>query len=459
MLTYQEALHQLLGLTDYERMAVSHGRQPRYDLSRVAAFLDMLGKPHMGRPTVHVAGTKGKGSTVAMVSAALVAQGMRTGLYTSPHLHTFRERIQLDNQPVSEATFSGLLESLWPVAEALNATDQWSRVTVFEMLTAMAFVHFRDVHADAQVIEVGLGGRLDATNVMPSPEVCVITPVSLDHTGVLGSTVAQIAVEKAGIIKPGSTIVAGLQQPEAMAVIEATCAERSARLIKVADVARWRHHSSSLDGQSFTLETAHGTYDLWTRLLGTHQIENAATAVVALEALRERGVTLSEASIRAGIRDVVWPCRLEVLRRSPLVVCDGAHNPEAARRLRESVPAYFKYRRLIMVAGISGDKDIDGIVAELAALRPRVLTSRSRHPRATPPDALAKRFRTAGCEAEPAGNTAQALDRALAEAGPDDLVLVTGSLFAAAEAREALKGITPEVYPDLLPGNAPTRQP
>ena len=488
---YRNALHRLSELVDHERIASPTRKRVRYDLRRMRLVLTRLGQPQLGIPTIHIAGTKGKGSTAAMCASVLSAQGYRTGLYTSPHLHTFRERIRLDGTPVSEDEFADLVEGVWPELEWVNHHGDLGEVTMFETLTAMAFCHFRKM-ADFQVIEVGLGGRLDTTNTV-QPQVCAITSLSLDHTSVLGDTIEQIASEKAAIIKPGATVVTSPQPPEAMAVIDSACHEAGTKPIKISRDLQWIKIASSLEGQEFEVTGRLGNYALWTSLLGDFQLENATTAVGILEALKEKSYDISMESLQDGFRQAQWPCRMEVLNKEPLVVCDGAHNPYSAATLRDSLPNYFDYRKVLVVAGISQDKKLKEIVNELAPLvhpteltalitdsdedfgdpspngrgvwgegidkphkKTRVIATRSRHPRAAPTAMVAEAFRSQHVDAEQIEDVDKAIARALEEATKDTLVLVTGSLFVAAEAREALKGIEPELYPEFQRDAHPT---
>jgi dihydrofolate synthase/folylpolyglutamate synthase len=318
-------------------------------------------------------------------------------------------------------------------------------------MTGMAFQCFAQERADFQVIEVGLGGRLDATNVV-LPQVSVITSVSLDHTAILGDTIAEIAAEKAGIVKPGAPVVIAPQSPEARTVILAICAERTAPAIQVGTDITWRGEAADSHGQTFTVQGRLGEYRLKTPLLGAYQLENAATAVGAFEVLQEQGYALPEAALASGFGRVSWPCRMEVLDRSPLVVADGAHNPYSMQNLLESLPKYLDYRRVLLVAGFSRDKSVEEMVGLLAAGNPRVFVTRSRHPRSVPPASLAAQFRSQGVtKVTETASVAEALAQARSEAQPDDLILGTGSLFLAAELREAVLGIEPELYPDLLP--------
>ena len=448
---YRNAIDRLLSLVDHERTGIPNPRQKRiFDLGRMEAFLDRLGNPQKASKTIHVAGTKGKGSTAALCDAALRAAGYRTGFYSSPHLHSFRERIRRNSQPVSEAEFGNLVEQLWPAQEWIGRNTELGNVTLFEFMTGMAFQCFADHQSDFQVIEVGLGGRLDATNVV-DPDVCVITPVSRDHTAILGDSIAEIASEKAGIIKPGRPVVVAPQVPEARRVILETCRERSATPIQVGKDVTWKAGSSSVEGQHLTVKGQSGKYQLRMPLLGRHQLDNATSAVAALESLMAQGHSIPREAIRRGFESVVWPCRMEVLGRGPLVIADGAHNDDSVNVLLDAVTSCFDYKRLLLVVGFSRDKNISDMVGRLAEAGPVVFACRSRHPRSTPPEQIVDLFQGNDIEAVEAGATADALAQAKRVAHEDDLVLITGSLFVAAEARECMLGIEPEVYPDLLP--------
>ena len=278
---YKSALDYIYGFTDYEKVPGS-SYSADFDLRRMEDLLERLGKPHQVARSVHVAGTKGKGSTVAMIAAVLGAAGYRVGLYTSPHLHTLRERIRVDNDLISEEEVGDLVEKLSPEVDAVNLRGAYGQLTTFEVLTALAFAYFERKGVEFQVLEVGVGGRLDATNVV-NPAVCVITPISLDHTEVLGESITAIAREKAGIIKLGSTVVSALQSPEAMAVIEEVCQEKQANLLRVGSDITWQGEAFNLWRQSLRVKGRRGSYHIAIPLLGDHQLENAATAVAVIE--------------------------------------------------------------------------------------------------------------------------------------------------------------------------------
>ena len=452
--SYQDAVARLLSLVDHERVTPSLPRQKRiYDLHNVERLLERMGAPH-GRPgIVHVAGTKGKGSTAAMVESILRAAGYSTGFYSSPHLHSFCERIRRDGQPVSPQRFADLTERVWPYHLANAADPEAGPATLFEYLTAMAFQCFAEDSTDASVIEVGLGGRLDATNVV-TPAVSVITPVSLDHTAILGDTIGEIAADKAGIIKPGVPVVVAPQFSEAESVIQATAGEQSAPVVWVGNAVTWEIASASIDGQELTIHGQRDTYQVHLPLLGDFQGVNAAVAVGAVEAFADAGYPVNRQAVTDGLATVEWPGRLEALRHSPTVIADGAHNDHSMATLLNTLPAYAPDRRLLAVVGFSRDKRVDAMVELLAQRCHRVIATRSRHPRSMRPTEIADVFLAHGMAPDrvtAVSTVGDALDLALDAAGPDDLTLVTGSLFVVAEARETMLGIAPEIYPDLLP--------
>ena len=353
-------------------------------------------------------------------------------------------------EPISEAQFAFLVDRIWPVVEDINKTAPKDKVTTFEMLVAMAFTHFSLENAQIQVLEVGLGGRLDATNTVPPPLVCTITPLSLDHTAILGTTIEEIAQEKAGIIKPGAMVVTALQPTKALNVIKETCDKRGATLLEVAQKYTWERNRADLDGQSFLLRTADDEWRLSTNLLGRHQIENAALAVATTRALQSSAIIISRESIVTGIEKVHWSGRLEVLAKQPLILADGAHNQASIARLRMAIQEDIAHQRLILVLGGSADKDHQAMFEELAQLKPSlIIATRSRHPKALSTDVIAKPFHESGFVVEEAHSTFDAVRLALANAGNKDLVLATGSLFVVAEFIEEIKGIPKEIYTEF----------
>lgn len=445
---YKASLGLLLGLVDFERFRGPRGPRVKFDLSRMDALLESLGNPHLAVPAVHVAGTKGKGSTTAMVASVLTQQGYKTGMFTSPHLHTFRERISVDGEPVSEEVFASLVEEVWPHVCGVGLEGGFGRVTLFETLTAMAFLHFRDLGADFQVLEVGLGGRLDSTNLV-EPEVCAITSISLDHMAILGDSLNLIAKEKAGIVKPRVPVVSASQEPEAMNEVQLACGREDSPLWEVGKHITWRAGGEGLAGQFFSVEGRLGEYKLTMPLLGKHQLENASVALGVLECLMERGQEISGDAIKRGFENVRWPCRLEMLELDPPLLSDGAHNPDSMVRLREFLEGFFGERRPVLVFGASRDKSLGQMMDALAPLNPVVVVTRSRHPRAASLSELVKGFGMRGLEVHQSLDTWHAVQKARSLVEENGYVVATGSLFLAAEVREAVLGIEPELYAEI----------
>jgi len=436
---YQQALDYIYSFIDYES-------QPRprdaihYDLRRMDELLARLDNPHLKARTVHIAGTKGKGSVAAMVASALTASGYITGLYTSPHLHTFNERIRVDDRLISNEELVALVDRLKPEVEAVNEKATYGQLTTFEIITALGFVYFEQKGVDLQVIEVGLGGRLDATNVV-QPEICIITSISFDHTEVLGNTLVEIATEKAGIIKPNSIVITSPQADEVDKIIEKACLDCQAELVRVGSDVTWRGTGFDYSQQSLQVQGKLGSYELSIPLLGQHQLNNAATAVAALEILAGKGFHISVGSIANGLAKVDWPGRLQVLSRRPLVVVDGAHNTDSARKLKQSLEQYFDFDKAVLIIGVSSDKDIAGIISELVPLFDEVIATHSIHPRAMPTAPIVAEFRRQGVEAKETDDIAVALPLALNMVGEKDLICVSGSLFVVAGAIEQAKAL------------------
>ena len=451
--SYETALRRLLGLADYERMAGTSSPVLKANLARMRELAERLGNPQRAVPVVHVAGTKGKGSTAAMIASMLKADGRRVGLFTSPHLHTFRERLRVDGEPLSDARFSRTLDRVWPHVSAMAEGSDEGSPTTFEALTAMAFELPASENVEVLVLEVGLGGRLDSTNVADAA-VDVITSLSLDHTSILGETIEEIAAEKAGIVKSAVPVVIAPQVPKALAVLQARAHAMGARPLQIGQVGSdsgsgvtFDVRRSDLAGQSISVRTPVRTHDLQLPLLGAHQAENAAVAVAAAEAM---GV--GPAAIAAGIADVSWPGRFEVLEPGPpAVVVDGAHNPRSMAVLRTAISDYLPPGPRILVFGCSGDKELAAMVDELRGVAAHVVVCASRHPRALAPDRVARGFAEAGIATSHAADVQRALGRARELCAGAGAVVVTGSLFVVAEAREAWHGIAPERYPELEP--------
>ncbi len=432
---YRAALDYLYGLTNYEHKLATQYAGQLFDLSRMERLLDAIGRPDRQFRSVHVAGTKGKGSTAAMIASVLQKAGLRTGLFSSPHLHTFRERMQVDGQPIPEGTLLAHLCRLRPLFDTLDG------LTTFEATQAIAFDYFMSSGVSWAVVEVGLGGRLDTTNLI-QPEVAVITPVSYDHTLVLGETLELISQEKAGIIKPDTPVVSAPQAPEAANVIRQTAKNLNAPLTEVGEDWSYALQSSTWDGQRFTVHGPRVTYtDLFIPLLGAHQLVNATVAVATLSVLQERGLPLPESALREGLQAVRWPARLEIISREPLVVVDGAHNGASMQRLVEGLDAHFPGRRRVAVFGAMADKDVPRMCAALLPSVETAIITRTGHPRAADPHDLARTAERYDTPVTVEPDFDRAFRLALDLARPNGLVVATGSLSTAAAAREAWRRI------------------
>jgi dihydrofolate synthase / folylpolyglutamate synthase len=445
IINYAEALAYIYSLTDYEKRGFAAYAAENYDLERVRHLLALLDEPQRAFRVVHIAGSKGKGSTAAMAYSLLRAAGYRTGLYTSPHLHTFRERIRLDGELISEEEVVHLMQRVRPLA------DQIAGITTFEVMTAAALAWFAQKEAEWVVLEVGLGGRLDATNVI-TPEVAVITSISLDHMAILGDTLAQIAAEKAGIVKPGVPLVSAPQAAEALGVIKDTCRRLRAPLTLVGRDWTWERLAPRAEavpppardaaaGQRFRIRGGGRVVeDLWLPLLGEYQLVNATTALAALwqvPAVRQR---LADDTIRQGLGAVYWPGRLEILGRQPLVVVDSAHNGDSAQKSMTALRAYLDFERLVVVLGVSADHATPELLRAFLGTADRAIATQSRHARAAAPSWLQEQAAALGFHLEASDDVPQGLSMALEAAGAADLVLCTGSVFVAAEARAAWFG-------------------
>jgi dihydrofolate synthase/folylpolyglutamate synthase len=432
--SFQQALDYIYSFIDYERQG-PRVRQT-WDLRRVEALLKPLGNPHLKAKTVHIAGSKGKGSVAAMTSSVLTTAGYKTGLYTSPHLHLYNERIRIDGKYITNEDIVKLVARVKPHVEAVNRDATYGKITTFEVTMALGFTHFADNKVEFQVLEVGMGGRLDATNVVKDPEVCVITSLSYEHTDILGNTLTEIATEKAGIIKPGCTVVMSPQVEEAATTVAKIARERGARLIKVGKDITCRLLEIEGYTQSLLVKGRLGEYRVTIPLLGQYQLDNAAAAVGALEVLMEKGYKIPRDKLVEGMVKVSWEGRMQVLNSHPLVIADGAHNDDSAHKLREALKTYFKYDKAILILGLSGDKDLEGIVRELAPAFDKVITTRSIHPRAMATAPIAAEFAKHGIRAAETDDISIALPMALKMAGKNDLICITGSLFVASGAIE-----------------------
>ena len=442
---YKHALVKLSELTDNERIRAHHS-QSAYSLQRISGFMDYLGNPHVTVPTIHVGGTKGKGSTANMIASILLAQGYKVGLFLSPHLHSFRERLMFGRESITEEDFADLLDTVLNLSEEFAYKSNGNQLTTYELLTAMALYGFSSAGMDFQVLEVGLGGRLDATNVINESLVSIITSISLDHTQILGDTLEQIASEKAGILKNNSLPVIAPQDDKVMKVIDDRCRDLDLKPIHVADRYSWRKTESDVSGQSFYFSGPDCQDELRIPLLGKCQLENAGVAIATAKLIDDIGMTITHEAVKEGLRSVNWPGRLEVISKEPLVVVDGAHNVYSMKLLSSAVREYFVFDNIVIVIGMAIDKDLPNMVNELVSLSPKVVATQSRHPRAEIAENVGRMFSEKGLDVEVVEEVGKAVNRGLSIAGNNDLVLATGSLYVVSEVREEVKGITRELY-------------
>jgi dihydrofolate synthase / folylpolyglutamate synthase len=436
---YNAALDYLYSFVDYSLKHSSELAKADFNLDRMFALMESLGNPQAKYPIIHVAGTKGKGSTSALCAWGLQAAGYKTGLYTSPHLEDFVERVQINGEPISHAQLAELVDEIKPHVAKIE------KLTTFEIVTALAFMAFAKYGVDVAVFEVGLGGRLDATNVV-IPKVSVITSLSYDHMAVLGDTLEKIAGEKGGIIKEGVPVVSSQQKDEALHVLERVASEKHSSFTLVGRDVKYELESSSLDGQSFKLTFEHE--DVQTAppelvegfnipLLGLHQMENAATAYAALKV---SGIPITDENIQKGFSQVKWPARFQVVRREPPVIFDSAHNQDSFERLRETLEQYFPGRPVYLIFGASEDKNIPGMFAEMKPKIKRLMIVRADHPRALEVEAIQKLAEQAGVVSEALGTVRAALARALDLSSKDgSIVLSAGSMFVTAEVMKEWK--------------------
>ena len=437
---YESALRFLFSQTDYEKMQKVSYNRTTFNLERARWLMRLLGDPQRRVRTIHIAGTKGKGSTAAMLAAMLAGSGLKVGLYSSPHLEDIRERIRVGNRLISKRRLTALVNR---VTEALKVMRPVNPPTFFEIFTALAWLHFEDEKVDAAIMETGMGGRLDSTTVC-EPTVCLVSRIGIDHTKQLGETLGEIAIEKAGIFKRGVPVVASPQAAEAAEALRGRAAEVGCRIdiigedlpIAVRPVrsrGRLRWELRLLDGDA-------DSGPVRVPLLGRFQADNCALALAAANRLVRAGWKLDCAAMLRGLAKTRWPGRLEVVSRRPMIVLDGAHNGESLACALDAAGAHFAFDRLICVFAMGADKRVDDMLAVLADGADRVIFTAADSPRAERPAALARRFREVhGGTSRTARTCALALALARRTAKPGDLILITGSLYLVGEARTFLR--------------------
>lgn len=429
-MNYQEALDFLTDLTKF-------GCNPGLD--RIQYLMSLLGNPERSLRVIHVGGTNGKGSIAMMTARILEEAGYRVGFFISPHLHSYTERYLINHQPIAEERFAALMERLKPLLEKM-VTEGHEHPTEFEVCTALGLLYFFEEKVDFLVLEVGMGGAIDSTNVVENPLVSVISNVTFDHMDYLGKTIAEIASVKAGIIKKGGHVVTAAWYPEALQVIREHCREKGASLLEVGKEIQWELKDATPTRTSFDLRTPWGVYqDLWVPLAGQYQAVNAATALGVIEFLRhDHKIPITDAHIRAGFAQSYWPARLELLHQNPMVIIDVSHNHDGARTLSAALKEIYHYRRLILVLGMLGDKEREKVVAELAPLASMVIITKPLNPRAGDWKALADETRKYVDRVLVIEEICDAVTAALNEAQSDDMICITGSFYMVADARNFL---------------------
>jgi len=435
--TYRDALRYLFRTTDYERMSHIPYDRSHFGIERMKELARRVGSPEKSLRIAHIGGTKGKGSTAYILERLLRAHGLRTGLYISPHLIDLRERMQINGVEISRRSFCSILNRILPFREAMATEGEAWRTTFFETVTAMALLWFARRKIDIAVMEVGLGGRLDATNIV-EPTVVGISVIDFDHTEQLGKSLTRIASEKAGIIKKGVPVILSRQPLEARRVIETVARGKGSPVVSVG---RQIRIAESGDG-SFSLITPKRSYhSLRLSLLGRHQKMNCALAIGMLEALEERDVlNVEPEKVKAALLDVECPGRLELLKKKPRLVIDGAHNPVSARALRKTLEEEIACERLILLLGIAGDKDVEGFLRQILPLADEVVATEISSPRGLKAEILARkarRFFSGNIFVEPL--LPKALKKALSIAGAGDLILATGSFYLAGDVKKAFR--------------------
>ena len=416
-MTYEEALSYIHSIC---------WKGSKLGLDRTRELLGKLNDPQKELKFIHIAGTNGKGSTAAMLSSILEEAGYRVGLYTSPFINRFNERMQVNHQPIPDEELAALTEYVRPHADAMADSP-----TEFELITALAMVWFARQKCDIVVLEVGMGGELDSTNIIDVPEAAVIAAMGMDHVKELGPTMADIARAKAGIIKEGGRVVSYGGNSEADEVIAAVCRARNASLCQP-DFSAIVPGDFSLEGQTFSYK---GWCGLRIPLVGAYQMNNAAVVLETVEVLRQRGWSVSDEAVRQGLADTRWPARFEVLRRDPVFIVDGGHNPHGIRATAESLSRLFPGRKITFVTGVMADKDVEHILGLIVPLADQFFTVRPDNPRAMDAGELAARIEAMGAKATACASVRDGVDRAIQAEGPHGVACALGSLYMSGEVR------------------------
>ena len=430
---YNDALDYLYSFVDFSKTRNLRYSPEEFDLSRMHKLIELMGNPQYDYPVIHVAGTKGKGSTCAIITSILTHSGNKVGFYSSPHMIDFRERFRINDAWISKEAFTQCIDQHKPIISKVE------NVSTFEISTALAFKYFSDEEVDFGVIEVGMGGRLDATNVV-KPTISVITPISLDHTKILGNTIEKIAKEKAGIIKEEIPVVISQQPSSAKSVIREIAEGLKAPIIDAAELYSYEIKNKSFLGQNVEMKRLDDgkTHDLKIPLLGEHQIDNTRTSIATIKVLKEKGYHILNDAIEKGIENVKWPGRFETISEKPLVVIDCAHNPDSAKKLKQTIKDYLPGIKVSVIFGVSEDKDHKSMLAILQPIVKSWIFTRSSHPRALGLTELRKTTKQSGLENCKFMEIEQTLEILGKEESQSEIYIATGSIFVAAALKDLL---------------------
>jgi len=432
--TYSQALDYIYSFVDYSLTRNLRYSPEKFNLNRMRDFLKLLDNPQQNYKIIHIAGTKGKGSTGAMIASILNRSGLKTGFYTSPHMIDFNERIRIGDEQISHQEIINYIDKLIPMIERVP------ELTTFEIITGLAFKYFADRKIDFGVIEVGLGGRFDATNVV-QPKVSVITSISHDHTKVLGKTLKKIAFEKAGIIKKGIPVIVSKQKSSPLEEIKRIAHERNVRMIYAPEIYSVKVGPYSLERQSFILQRdKQKPVDIFISLLGDHQIDNAVTAFACIEELKRQGIDIDSDAISLGFKNINWPGRFEVINKKPLVIIDSAHNLDSFRKLAATIRKYLPEQQVLLIFGASEDKEVEKMLNIIKPLIKNLIITRSEHPRAMEINKIEGIATHLNIPFVIEENIKNAIGEALVRSDDLTAIVAAGSIFIAGAVKENFKG-------------------
>ena len=445
---YKATINNLLSLIDYERNKfVSNSKI--FHLKRVERVLNLLGHPEKNQKiTIHIAGTNGKGSISSLIHSTLSNNGFKCGLFTSPHLHNFRERIKIGNNPISKTDFCNYYKTIEKTTSSFAQDSSYGSLTVFETLTIMAALYFDRKNVEIQIIETGLGGKFDSTNIFTS-DISILTPISLDHTDILGKTLEEITEDKVGIIKRNSRVITSPQEPKVLKIIKEKALEQESTLIHVEDHIQNLHQKYESKMLNVVLETKINSYKLNLPLIGINQSINVSTAIICVETLSKdfKNIKLNTKNIIFGLENVKWPCRGEIIEKhQKIFLLDGAHNPSACRDLVKTINCFFKDKKILLVFGCNSGHQEDKNLRILSKLTNNILLTQSRHPKSLDINSLKKIFPFDNIDESQITNSVEEAFINVVNNRNNNLIIVTGSLFVAAQFRELLLDIDPEIY-------------